>query len=87
MPKKSNYSAPDLNIYGLRYNPPQVMPGGWWDSLTGLAEWVENEIRRSYESGYWAGRLDGKTERAADKRLTDSGIDDFLRGFGSKSPS
>lgn len=46
-------------VHGRRYNPPQELPGGFYDHLmTPLAGWIKASIAEAYEAGYRAGRLD-----------------------------
>lgn len=42
-----------------RFDPPQALPGDFWDELSPLASWVKRKLYDAYRAGYIAGRTDG----------------------------
>lgn len=42
-----------------RFDPPQALPGDFFDELSPLASWVKRKIYDAYRAGYIAGRSDG----------------------------
>lgn len=45
--------------YGNNYHLPDQLPGGVWDAVSPLAQWILSELRNAYADGYLAGRVDG----------------------------
>ncbi len=40
------------------YQPPEEMPGGFWDALQPLANWILRALKDAYQNGYYAGKAD-----------------------------
>ena len=40
------------------YQPPEEMPGGFWDVLQPLANWILRALKDAYQNGYYAGKAD-----------------------------
>lgn len=40
------------------YQPPEEMPGGFWDVLQPLATWILRALKDAYQNGYYAGKAD-----------------------------
>lgn len=40
------------------YQPPEEMPGGFWDVLQPLANWILRALKDAYQNGYYAGKSD-----------------------------
>lgn len=40
------------------YQPPEEMPGGFWDVLQPLATWILRALKDAYQNGYCAGKAD-----------------------------
>ena len=40
------------------YQPPEEMPGGFWDVLQPLASWILRALKDAYKNGYYAGKAD-----------------------------
>ena len=40
------------------YQPPEEMPGGFWDVLQLLATWILRALKDAYQNGYYAGKAD-----------------------------
>lgn len=38
------------------YQPPEEMPGGFWDVLQPLANWILRALKDAYQNGYYAGK-------------------------------
>lgn len=45
------------------YNPPAQMPGGFWETLQPLADWLMRQLVAAYDSGYTDGRADAAAAR------------------------
>ena len=39
------------------YQPPEEMPGGFWDVLQPLATWILRALKDAYQNGYMRARL------------------------------
>lgn len=44
------------------FHLPDELPGGFFEAVQPLADWVKKVMRDSYQSGYSAGRADSSTE-------------------------
>lgn len=38
------------------YQPPEEMPGGFWDALQPLANWILRALKDAHQNGYYAGK-------------------------------
>lgn len=48
-----------INLPGRgAYKPPEEVPGGYWDALMPLSDWIREQVRAAYMSGYADGRFD-----------------------------
>ena len=45
------------------YTAPDQMPGGFWDILQPLADWVMRQLVAAYDRGYTDGRADSARAR------------------------
>ena len=45
------------------YATPSQMPGGFWDILQPLADWVMRQLVAAYDRGYTDGRADSAAAR------------------------
>lgn len=45
------------------YRTPDQMPGGFWDILQPLADWVMRQLVDAYDRGYTDGRADSARVR------------------------
>lgn len=45
------------------YNTPDQMPGGFWETLQPLADWLMRQLVAAYDSGYTDGRADAAAAR------------------------
>lgn len=54
------------------YKSPAQMPGGFWETLQPLADWLMRQLVAAYDSGYTDGRADAaaaRCEAAAHREL------------------
>jgi hypothetical protein len=54
------------------YNSPAQMPGGFWETLQPLADWLMRQLVAAYDSGYTDGRAGAaaaRCEAAAHREL------------------
>lgn len=40
------------------YRPPDILPVGYLDALSPLSNWIREQVRAAYMSGYADGRFD-----------------------------
>lgn len=45
------------------YNSTAQMPGGFWETLQPLADWLMRQLVAAYDSGYTDGRADAAAAR------------------------
>lgn len=50
----NNITLPERHAY----KPPETLPAGYWDALTPLSDWIREQVRAAYLSGYADGRFD-----------------------------
>ena len=53
--------------YGNNYHLPDHLPGGFWDAVAPLAQWMLSELRNAYADGYLSGRVDGAAYAAKER--------------------
>lgn len=53
--------------YGNNYHLPDQLPGGFWDAVAPLAQWMLSELRNAYTDGYLSGRVDGAAYAAKER--------------------
>ena len=58
-------------IYGNNYHLPDHLPGGFWDALGPLAQWILSALRNAYSDGYLSGRVDGAAWAAQERDKKD----------------
>lgn len=65
-------------VYGNNFHLPDHLPGGLWDALEPLAQWILSALRNAYSDGYLSGRVDGAAwaakERDKKNRRPPSGL-------------
>ena len=45
-----------------RYHKPTEMPGGFWDALRPLAQWILTTLQDTYRQGYFDGCADATAD-------------------------
>lgn len=50
----NNINLPERRMYKL----PEELPGGYLEALMPLSDWIREQVRAAYISGYADGRLD-----------------------------
>lgn len=64
--------------YGINYRLPDQLPGGFYDAVAPLAQWMLAELRNAYADGYLSGRVDSAAlaamEREKKNRHPPSGL-------------
>ena len=59
------------------FSEPQELPSGWWEATKPLAEWVLNNLKAAYNSGYSMGQISGQLDTLRSLRKRKAGKSDL----------
>lgn len=65
------------------YTAPDQMPGGFWDILQPLADWVMRQLVDAYDRGYTDGRADSARARCEARTLD---LDAYIAHMSQPTP-
>lgn len=66
------------------YATPAQMPGGFWDILQPLADWVMRQLVAAYDRGYTDGRADSAAARCEASYYRD--LDAYVAHMSQPAP-